>query len=43
MRSFNDAAIGDGTVPGPITAKLTEAYAREVKTDFVAQYLNHLP
>ena len=43
MRSFNGAAIGDGTVPGLITAKLIEAYTREVKTDFVAQYLDHLP
>ncbi|MDA1098990.1 MAG: aminotransferase class IV [Proteobacteria bacterium] len=43
MRSFNGAAIGDGTVPGPVTAKLTAAYAAEVKTDFVAQYLDHLP
>ncbi|MBC8242638.1 MAG: aminotransferase class IV [Alphaproteobacteria bacterium] len=43
MRSFNGAAVGDGTVPGPITAKLTEAYAREVRTNFVAQYLAHLP
>ena len=43
MRSFNGAAIGDGSVPGPVTAKLIEAYKAEVKTDYVAQYLDHLP
>ncbi len=43
MRSFNGAAIGNGAVPGPVTAKLMEAYKAEVKTDFVAQYLDHLP
>ncbi len=43
MRSFNGAAIGDGTVPGPVTARLMEAYKAEVKTDYVAQYLDHLP
>jgi branched-chain amino acid aminotransferase len=29
-------------VPGPVTKQLTEAYARFVDCDFVAQYLRHL-
>ena len=35
-------AIGNGTVPGPLTARLMEAYKQEVETDYVAQYLRHL-
>ena len=31
-----------GPIPGPITQQLTEAYARLVDCDFVAQYLKHL-
>jgi branched-chain amino acid aminotransferase len=31
-----------GPIPGPITQRLTEAYARFVECDFVAQYLKHL-
>jgi branched-chain amino acid aminotransferase len=42
MRSFNGAPIGDGAIPGPITAKLMAAYKDEVKSDYVAQYLSHL-
>ncbi|MFP6748365.1 MAG: aminotransferase class IV [Alphaproteobacteria bacterium] len=42
MASFNGGAIGNGAVPGPVTAKLMEAYRAEVKTDYVAQYLRHL-
>jgi branched-chain amino acid aminotransferase len=30
------------SIPGPITRRLTEAYARFVDCDFVAQYLKHL-
>ena len=29
-------------LPGPVTRRLTEAYAHEVGCDFVAQYLRHL-
>ncbi len=29
-------------LPGPVTQRLSEAYAREVGCDFVAQYLRHL-
>ena len=31
-----------GPLPGPVTRRLTEAYARLVGCDFVAQYLKHL-
>jgi len=31
-----------GPVPGPITQRLTDAYAKSVGCDFVAQYLRHL-
>jgi branched-chain amino acid aminotransferase len=42
VKSVNGNTIGDGSVPGPITRKLTEAYKDFVKFDFVGQYLNHL-
>jgi branched-chain amino acid aminotransferase len=31
-----------GAVPGPVTRRLSEAYAESVGCDFVAQYLAHL-
>jgi branched-chain amino acid aminotransferase len=31
-----------GPIPGPMTRRLGEAYARQVDCDFVAQYLRHL-
>lgn len=31
-----------GPLPGPVTRQLSEAYARQVDCDFVAQYLRHL-
>jgi len=34
--------VGDGTVPGPVTKRLTEAYIRLVDCDFVRQYTRHL-
>jgi branched-chain amino acid aminotransferase len=43
VRSVNGAPIADGTVPGPITRRLTDAYAASVKCDFVQQYLSRLP
>jgi branched-chain amino acid aminotransferase len=43
VRSVNSYAIGEGRVPGPVTARLTQAYVARVGTDFVAQYLQHLP
>lgn len=42
VRTFSGAAVGDGTVPGPITKRLTQAYVELVDFDFVAQYLRHL-
>ncbi|MCZ6617583.1 MAG: aminotransferase class IV [Gammaproteobacteria bacterium] len=41
-RSFCGASVGDGSLPGPITKKLTNAYVELVEFDFVAQYLRHL-
>jgi len=31
-----------GPIPGPVTRRLSEAYAESVGCDFVAQYLAHL-
>jgi branched-chain amino acid aminotransferase len=31
-----------GPVPGPVTRRISDAYARHVECDFVAQYLKHL-
>ena len=42
VRSVNGTAVGAGTVPGPITKRLTDAYVRLVDCDFVAQFLKHL-
>ena len=42
VRSVNGNLIGDGSVPGPITRRLTDAYVELVDCDFVAQYLKHL-
>jgi len=42
VRSVNGSLIGDGSVPGPITRRLTDAYIDLVDCDFVAQYLKHL-
>ncbi|MCH2396449.1 aminotransferase class IV [Oceanibaculum sp.] len=46
VRSINGRTIGDGPragkVPGPVTKKLIEGYAKSVDFDFMAQYLRHL-
>ncbi|MCC2663136.1 MAG: branched chain amino acid aminotransferase [Geminicoccaceae bacterium] len=42
VRSVNGTTIGAGSVPGPITKRLTDAYVRLVDCDFVAQFLKHL-
>ncbi|HXJ83944.1 MAG TPA: aminotransferase class IV [Candidatus Methylomirabilis sp.] len=42
VRSVNGHTIGNGTVPGPVTRRLTDAYIAHVGTDFVAQYLSRL-
>ena len=41
VRSIGGRALPT-PVPGPITQRLTEAYAKSVGCDFVAQYLKHL-
>jgi branched-chain amino acid aminotransferase len=40
VRSYNGRSLG--TVPGPITKRLIDAYAKAVNCDFVGQYLKHL-
>ena len=42
VSSINGRPIGDGSVPGPVTARLIEAYKRLLDFDFVAQYTNKL-
>ncbi|MEM6707352.1 MAG: aminotransferase class IV [Pseudomonadota bacterium] len=42
VRSFSGVELGAG-IPGPITARLTDAYRTLVDFDFVAQYMEHLP
>jgi branched-chain amino acid aminotransferase len=41
VRSIGGRAL-PGPIPGPVTRRLTDAYARLVDCDFVAQYLKHL-
>jgi branched-chain amino acid aminotransferase len=41
VRSIAGRAL-PGPVPGPVTRRLSAAYAQEVDCDFVAQYLRHL-
>jgi len=42
VRSLNGRTFGAGKTPGPITARLTEAYKELVGCDFVTQYLQRL-
>jgi branched-chain amino acid aminotransferase len=42
VATLNGQKIGDGTVTGPITKRITEAYKRLVDCDFVEQYLKRL-
>lgn len=42
VRTFNGGVVADGTVPGPITARLMAAYGDAVGCDFVRQYLDRL-
>src|SRR5262249_49408461 len=42
VQSINGRKIGSGKVPGPVTQRLTEAYAKLADCDFVAQYLRYL-
>jgi branched-chain amino acid aminotransferase len=43
VRSINGRTFRAGSVPGPVTARLSEAYKNLVGCDFVAQYLKRLP
>lgn len=43
VASINGRAMRAGSIPGPVTRRLQEAFAREVGMDFVAQYLRYLP
>lgn len=40
VRTLNGQRIGEGALPGPITARVTKAYIDLVGLDFVAQILN---
>ncbi len=42
VRTFCGAAVGSGTIPGPLTKRLSDAYVDLVDFDFVAQYLRHV-
>jgi branched-chain amino acid aminotransferase len=42
VRSINGNPVGAGTVPGPITRRLQDAFAALVDCDFVAQFLRRL-
>jgi len=42
VRTINGRGFAAATVPGPVTARLTEAYKEMVGCDFVAQYLRQL-
>ncbi|MEX2644502.1 MAG: aminotransferase class IV [Acetobacterales bacterium] len=41
VRSFNGEGIGDGTIPGPVTRRLIDAYVDLVGCDWYGQYLRH--
>ena len=42
VSSMNGVPFGDGTVPGPVTRRLMDAFSDVVGMDYVAQYLAHL-
>ena len=42
VSSINGRPVGGGKVPGPVTARLIEAYRRLLDFDFVAQYTSRL-
>ncbi len=42
VQSINGQRLGHGSVPGPLTSALSDAYAKSVGFDFVQQYLRHL-
>jgi hypothetical protein len=42
VRSLNGKSFGESAIPGPVTAKLTNAYKDLVECDFVEQYTSRL-
>jgi branched-chain amino acid aminotransferase len=42
VRGFNGRPVRDGRMPGPVTRRLIDAYAKLVDYDFVGQYLKQL-
>lgn len=42
VRAINGSKVGDGSVPGPVTKRLMDAYVRYVECDFVGQYLKYV-
>ena len=42
VAKFNGGTVGDGSVPGPVTKRLTQAYIGLVDCDFVRQYTRYL-
>jgi branched-chain amino acid aminotransferase len=42
VQSINGRPLNDGSVPGPLTKALSDAYAKSVGFDFVQQYKRHL-
>lgn len=40
--TINGRTIGDGTVPGPVTKRLLDAYSEMVGCDIAGQFLRHL-
>ncbi len=42
VATVNGATVGNGTVPGPMTARLLQAYSDLVDCDIAGQYLSHL-
>ena len=42
IRSINGRALGSGSIPGPITQSLIDAWSAEIGFDFVGQYLRRL-
>jgi branched-chain amino acid aminotransferase len=42
VSSVNGRPVGGGTVPGPVTERLTGAYSELVGCDIVGQYMRHL-
>jgi branched-chain amino acid aminotransferase len=42
VRSLNGNKPGSGSVPGPVTSRLMDAYKAHVGCDYVAQYLKRL-